>query len=119
MATISATVVQSALRASIDPLAAEVLARLRRQAPDRARATRSYSRQAALELYQRKAAKGDRPWVRTDGYPVLLAALGASSEDQVIVHGLTFADVVYLVFTDPARRHCLGVLRKRRLDRNT
>ena len=30
------------------------------------------------------------------------------------MHGVTFADAVYLVFTDGARRHCLGVLRKRR-----
>jgi hypothetical protein len=119
MANVSASVVQPALRASIDPLAGDLLARLRQQAPARARATRPYSRRAAMELYQRKAAKGDRPSVRTDGYPALLAALRAAPEGQVIVHGLTFADVVYLVFTDPDRQHCLGVLRKRRLTRDS
>jgi hypothetical protein len=36
-------------------------------------------------------------------------------EGEVIVHGVTFADAVYLVLTDPGRQHCLGVLRKRRL----
>jgi hypothetical protein len=57
--------------------------------------------------------------VRTDGYAVLLAALAATPEDRVIVNGVTFADAVYLVFTDPSRQHCLGVLRKRRLIRGT
>jgi len=119
MASISASVVQSALHASIDPLAGDLLARLRQQEPARARATRAYPRRAALELYRRKAAKGDRPWVRTEGYPGLLAALKAAPEGEVIVHGLTFADVVYLVFTDRDRQNCLGVLRKRRLTRGT
>ena len=117
MASISVSVVEPALQASVDPLAGELLARLRLQAPTRARATRPYSRRAALELYQHKAAKGDQPWVRTDGYPVLLAALAATLEGQVIVHGVTFADAVYLVFTDSARQRCLGVLRKRRSTR--
>ena len=117
MARIAVSVVEPAIQASLDPLAADLRARLRQEAgaPAQAKTTRPFSRQAALELYQRKAAKGDHPWVRTDGYPALLAALGAMPEGQVVVHGVTFADAVYLVFTDPARRHCLGVLRKRRL----
>jgi hypothetical protein len=117
MADVSVSVVEPALRASDDPLAAELLARLRRQPPIRVRATRPYPRGAALELYQRKAAKGDRPWVRTDGYAALLDALSATPEDQVIIHGVTFPDAVYLVFTDSTRRRCLGLLRKRRLIR--
>ena len=119
MASIPVSVLEPTLQASIDPLAGELLARLRQQAPIRARATRPYPRRAVLELYQRKAAKGDKPWVRTDGYAVLLAALAATPEDRVIVHGVTFADAVYLVCTDPARQHCLGLLRKRRLIRGT
>ena len=119
MASISVSVVEPALRASGDPLAGELVARLLQQTPTRVRATRPYPRGAALELYHRKAAKGDKPWVRTDGYAVLLAALAATPEDRVIVHGVTFADAVYLVFTDPSRHHCLGVLRKRRLIRGT
>lgn len=119
MASISVSVVEPALRASVDPLAGELLARLREQAPTRARATRPYPRRTALELYQRKAAKGDKPWVRTDGYAVLLAALAATPENRIIVHGITFTDAVYLVFTDPSRRHCLGLLRKRRLIQDT
>jgi hypothetical protein len=115
MARIALSVVEPALRTSGDPLAGDLLARLRQQAaaPPQAKATRPYSRRAALELYQRKAAKGDQPWVRTDGYPALLATLGATPEEQVIVHGVTFADAIYLVFTDLSRQHCLGVLRKR------
>ena len=119
MATISVNVLEAALHASVDPLASDLVARLREQAPTRARATRPYSRRAAYELYQRKAAQGDQPWVRTDGYPGLLATLRATVDGQVIVHGVTFADAVYLVFTDPARQLCLGVLRKRRLIRGT
>jgi len=119
MATISVNILEAALHATGDPLASDLVARLREQAPTRARATRPYSRRAAYELYQRKAAQGDQPRVRTDGYPGLLATLRAAVDDQVIVHGVTFADTVYLVFTDPARRHCLGVLRKRRLVRGT
>jgi hypothetical protein len=117
MARIAASIVELALQASVDPLAADLLARLRheRGAPPRAKATRPFSRGAALEIYQRKAAKADQPAVRTEGYPALLAALGATPEGEVIVHGVTFGDVVYLVFTDPARRDCVGVLRKRRL----
>ena len=117
MASIPVSVVEPALRASEDPLAGELLARLRQQSPVRVRATRPYPRGAALELYQRKAAKGDRPGVRTDGYAALLAALASMPEDQLIVHGVTFPDAVYLVFTDRSRRRCLGLLRKRRLIR--
>jgi hypothetical protein len=117
MASISVSVVEPALRASVDPLAGELLARLGQQTPIRVRATRPYPREAALELYQRKAAKADRPGVRTDGYAALLAALASTPEDQVIVHGVTFPDSVYLVFTDRSRRRCLGLLLKRRLIR--
>jgi hypothetical protein len=117
MADISVSVVEPALRASDDPLAAELLARLRQRSPIRVRATRPYPRAAALELYQRKAAKGDRPWVRTDGYAPLLAALAAAPQDQVIVHGVTFTDAVYLVVTDASRQQCLGLLYKRRVIR--
>lgn len=115
MGNISVSFLEPALQASPNPLAGDLVSRLERQAPTRVRATRPYSRRAALELYGRKAAKGDRPWVRTDGYPILLATLEAIDEGQLIVHGVTFADAVYLVFTDPTRQHCLGVLRKRRL----
>jgi hypothetical protein len=117
MADISVSVVEPALRASDDPLAGELVARLRRQSPTRVRATRPYPRGAALEIYQRKAAKGDRPGVRTEGYAALLAALASASEDEVIVHGVTFPDAVYLVLTNPTRRRCVGLLRKRRLIR--
>lgn len=117
MARIPASVLEPAIRASDDPFAVELLARLRRESdgPLRAKATRPFSRRAALAIYRRKAAKGDRPWVRTDGYPALLAVLGAAPDEQVVVHGVTFADVVYLVFTDPAREQCLAVLRKQRV----
>ena len=119
MPRIAPRIVEPALRASGDPLAAELLARLEHDAAAAVRATttRPFSRQAALRIYQHKAAKGDRPGVRTDGYPALLAALGAAPGGAVIVHGVTFADAVYLVFTDPSRTDCLGLLRKRWLQR--
>ena len=119
MPSIAARVIEPALRASADPLAADLLARLRRDAaePTPAKATRPFSRRAALQIYRQKAGKGDRPTVRTDGYPALLAALSAAPEGEVIVHGVAFADAVYLVFTDPGRTQCLGVLRKRLLAR--
>jgi len=116
-----ASVVELALSMSADPLAVELLARLRAEVgvPTPAKATRPFSRRAALRIYRQKAAKGDRPAVRTDGYPALLAALDAAPDGEVIVHGVTFADAVYLVFTDPGRTECLGVLRKRRLARSS
>jgi hypothetical protein len=119
MPRIVASVVELALSMSADPLAAELLARLRAEVvvPTLAKATRPFSRRAALRIYRQKAAKGDRPTVRTDGYPALLATLSAAPEGEAIVHGVRFADAVYLVFTDPGRRECLGVLRKRRLAR--
>jgi hypothetical protein len=119
MPRIVASVVELALSMSADPLAAELLARLRAEVvvPTPAKATRPFSRRAALRIYRQKAAKGDRPTVRTDGYPALLATLNAAPEGEAIVHGVRFADAVYLVFTDPGRRECLGVLRKRRLAR--
>lgn len=119
MGDISVSVLATALQGSFNPLAGDLVSRLARQAPTRVRATRPYARQSALELYKRKAAKGDRPGVRTDGYPTLLAALGSTPEGQLIVHGVTFADAIYLVFTDPTCRQCLGVLRKRRLTQGT
>jgi hypothetical protein len=120
MPSIATSVVEPALRASADPLAADLLARLRpgETQPVRARATRPFSRRTALRIYRHKAAKGDRRAVRTDGYPALLAGLGEAVESDVIVHGVAFADAVYLVFTDPARTRCLGVLRKRLLERD-
>jgi hypothetical protein len=113
------SLVEPALRASADPLASDLLARLRRDPSElsRVRATRPFLRTEALRIYRHKAAKGDRPAVRTDGYSALLAALNEAVESEVIVHGVTFTDAVYLVFTDPARIHCLGVLRKTLLDR--
>jgi hypothetical protein len=118
MARIAVSLVEPAVRASADPLAVDLAQRLREDAgpPLRATTTRPFSRRAAIEIYRRKAAKGDRPAVRTDGYPALLAALGAEPEGEILVHGVTFADAVYLVFTDTARHHCLGMLRKRRLE---
>ena len=112
-------VVEPALRASADPLAGELLAHLRRDTTElrRVRATRPFPRTEALRIYRAKAAKGDRPGVRTDGYPALLATLAETLESEVIVHGVAFVDAVYLVFTDPARINCLGVLRKTLLDR--
>jgi hypothetical protein len=117
MVRIAVSALERALEASVAPLAADLLVRLRQDpgAPPQAKTTRPFSRRAALELYQRKAAKGDRPWVRTEGYPALLAALGASPVGHVVVHGVTFVDAVYLVFTDPTRQRCVGVLRKQRL----
>src|SRR6266545_7290795 len=119
MPSIAPSIVEPALRASADPLAADLLARLRPDAaePIRARATHPFSRREALRIYRSKAVKGDRRAVCTDGYPALLAALGATLEHEVIVHGVAFPDAVFLVFTDPGRTHCLGVLRKRLLDR--
>jgi len=71
MARIAMRAVEPAIQASGDPLAVDLVARLRREAaaPPRAKTTRPFSRQAALEIYQRKAAKGDRGAVRTEGYP--------------------------------------------------
>lgn len=119
MGRIAASIVQPALSRSVDPLAVDLLARLRTRAGETtpAKTTRPFPRRAASRIYRQKAAKGDRPTVRTDGYPELLATLDAVSEGDVIVHGVTFADAVYLVFTDSARSECLGVLRKLRLDR--
>lgn len=116
MARISPDVLEPALAGSADPLATDLLGRLRRRrgAPT-SKATRPYPAAEALGVYRRKAAQGDRPNVRTEGYAELLAALSQGSEGEVIVHGVAFADVVYLVFTDPARTRCVGVLRKTRL----
>lgn len=116
MSRVTPNVLEEALHASIDPFAAELLTRLRRgDPPPPAKATRPFPLAAALEIYRRKASRGDRPAVRTEGYPALLAALVSAPEGDVVVHGVTFPDAVYLVFTDPDRRHCLAVLRKRRL----
>ena len=119
MPSVVPAVVEPALRASADPLAADLLVRLRRNTTElsRVRTTRPFPRTEALRIYRHKAAKGDRPAVRTDGYPALLAALDEALESEVIVHGVAFADAIYLVFTDPGRSHCLGVLRKTLLDR--
>jgi hypothetical protein len=118
MPSIAPSIIEPALRASADPLAADLLARLQgdEAGPMRARATRPFTRREALRIYRHKAAKGDRRAVRTDGYQALLAALGEALESEVIVHGVAFADAVFLVFTDPGRANCLGVLRKRLLD---
>jgi hypothetical protein len=117
MARVPASVVQPALSACVDPLAADLLGRLRAPGGDATptTATRPYSRRTALQIYGRKAAQGDRPRVRTEGYPELLATLAAVPEGEVIVHGLRFTDTVYLVVTDAARTECVGILRKRRL----
>ncbi len=117
MPRIVPSVVEPALLASTDPLAVDLLARLRGEAAgaSRAKATRPFSRQEALRIYRHKAALGDRPAVRTDGFASLLATLAAAPEQEVIVHGIAFADAVYLVFTDPRRTRCVGVLRKVRL----
>jgi len=119
MPSIAPSIVEPVLRASADPLAADLLARLQgdEAEPMRARATRPFTRQEALRIYRHKAAKGDRRAVRTDGYPALLATLGEARESEVIVHGLAFADAVFLVFTDVGRTHCLGVLRKQLVGR--
>jgi hypothetical protein len=115
MARIAPSALEPALRAGSDPLAADLLARLLRTpaTPHPAKATRPYPIRTALRIYRRKALEGDRAGVHTDGYPALLAALSACPEGDVIVHGVRFADAVFLVFTDPERRHCLGLLRKR------
>lgn len=117
MPRIFPSVVEPALLASTDPLAADLLARLRGEAAgaSRAKATRPFSRVEALRIYRHKAALGDRPAVRTDGFASLLATLAAAAEKEVIVHGLAFPDAVYLVFTDTNRTRCVGLLRKVRL----
>ena len=115
MARIAASVLEPALRAATDPLGADLLARLRRAAapPHPVKATRPYPIRTALRIYRQKALEGDRPGVITDGYPELLAALSELPEGDVVVHGVRFPDAVFLAFTDPGRRRCLGVLRKR------
>jgi hypothetical protein len=82
-----------------------------------AKATRAYPRREALRIYRHKAVRGDRSSIRTDGYARLLAALTADPDGDVVVHGLSFSHAVYLVFTDPTRSYCVGVLRKTRLAR--
>jgi hypothetical protein len=113
------SVIEPALRASGDPLAAELLKRLGGEASEApaAKATRPFSRREALRVYQQKAALGDRAPVGTEGYSRLFAALAAAPDEEVIVHGVTFAEAVYLVFTDPSRTQCVGVLRKVRISR--
>lgn len=117
MPRVSAGVVEAALRTSADPLAVDLLARLgsRERNTIRAKATRPFNRTEAMRIYRRKAAIGDRPTIRTEGYAPLLTALAEAPETLLIVHGLAFDDAVYLVFTDPARTRCIGVLRKLRL----
>jgi hypothetical protein len=117
MAKILPSVIEPALRASGDPLAADLLERLDGAAAEApaAKATRPFSRREALRVYQQKAALGDRAPVRTEGYGRLFAALGSAPDEEVIVHGVTFAEAVYLVFTDPSRTQCVGVLRKVRI----
>ena len=111
MTRISSSLLQPALLGSADPLAADLLGRLRSGigAPA-SKSTRPFPRLEALRVYRRKAAQGDRNRVRTDGYPELLAALSEAPDGEV-----AFADAVYLVFTDRSRAHCVGVLRKVRL----
>ncbi|HET6578306.1 MAG TPA: hypothetical protein VFG66_08285 [Gemmatimonadales bacterium] len=116
MPRISPLVLEPALIASADPLAADLLERLRGKCDEpTSKTTRPFPRAGALGVYRRKAAQGDRPRVRTEGYAELLTALSQAPEGEVVVHGLAFADAVYLVFTDPGRRHCIGMLRKVRL----
>ena len=100
-------------------LAADLLERLRAPGAELtpAKATRPFPRRTACTIYREKALKGDRGRVRTDGFAELLATLERATEGQVIIHGIAFPDAVYLVFTDAGRTECLGVLRKRRLDR--
>jgi hypothetical protein len=119
MARILPSLIEPALRASGDPLAADLLKRLDGAAAEAptAKATRPFSRRVALQVYQHKAALGDRAHVRTEGYARLFAALSAAPDEQVIVHGVTFTEVVYLVFTDASRTECVGVLRKVRISR--
>ena len=121
MAKILPGVIEPALRASSDPLAADLLERLSGAAPQApsAKATRPFARREALRIYQQKAALGDRASVRTEGYGRLFAALDAAPDGEVIVHGVTFAEAVYLVFTDPSRTQCVGVLRKVRISGGT
>jgi hypothetical protein len=116
MTRISSSLLEPALLGSADSLAADLLGRLRGGivAPA-SKATRPFPRLEALRVYRRKAAQGDRNRVRTDGYPELLAALSDAPGGEVMVHGVAFADAVYLVFTDRSRAHCVGVLRKVRL----
>jgi hypothetical protein len=116
MTRISSSLLEPALLGSDDPLAADLLGRLHSGIDVPAsKTTRPFPRLEALNLYRRKAAQGDRNRVRTDGYAGLLAALSDARDGEVIVHGVAFADAVYLVFTDPSRTHCVGVLRKVRL----
>ncbi len=116
MARVSPDVLEAALAGSGDPLAADLLRRLRsRREPPTTKATRPVSRREALAVYRRKAAQGDRSHVRTEGYPAFLEALAETTEADIIVHGLAFAEVVYLVLTDRTRTRCIGVLRKVRL----
>ena len=78
-------------------VAADLLRRLRsRREPPTTKATRPVSRREALAVYRRKAARGDRSHVRTEGYPAFLEALAETTEADIIVHGLAFAEVVYL-----------------------
>ena len=116
MASISPMILEPVLVAGTDPLASELLGRLRRHGDVPAcKVTRPIPRGEALKVYRQKAAAGDRPHVRTEGYPELLAALSQAGESEVLVHGVAFSDVVYLVFTDAGRTRCVGVLRKIRL----
>lgn len=119
MARVSTTVLIPALATCTSHLAIDLLTRLRAKGAQSvpAKATRPFLRRRASQIYREKAARGDRPTVRTEGFPELLASLQAVPSAQVIVHGITFADAVYLVFTDATRTECIGVLRKRRLDR--
>jgi hypothetical protein len=119
MVRILPSVIEPALRSSADPLAADLLKRMGAEAAEApsAKATRPFSRRKALRVYQNKAAQGDRAPVRTEGYDRLFAALGAAPDEKVIVHGVTFSEAVYLVFTDPSRTQCVGVLRKVRISR--
>jgi len=116
MPSISPSVLEPALRRSAHPFAADLLGRLVRGSDTpTSKATRPVPRAEALRIYRRKSAQGDRPHVRTEGYAELLAALGETSDGEIVVHGIAFADVVYLVFTDPERTRCIGALRKTRL----
>jgi hypothetical protein len=116
MARVSPEVLEPALAGSGDPLATDLLRRLRGQRePPTTKATRPVPQREALAVYRRKAAQGDRSHVRTEGYPAFLEALARAPDADVIVHGLAFAEVVYLVLTDRTRTRCIGVLRKARL----
>jgi hypothetical protein len=116
MARVSPDVLEAALARSGDSLAADLLRRLHGQRdPPTTKATRPVPQREALAVYRRKAAQGDRTHVRSEGYPAFLEALAQAPEADVIVHGLAFTEVVYLVLTDRNRRRCIGVLRKVRL----